>query len=154
MRAFAAVVAGLGLAAAGLVTGMVAGAQAPVVHLPAKQVAEAFAQGRPLVETSAYKVHASRREKPGVVEVHVDDTDIVYVLEGGATLVTGGTMVDGKTIGPGEIRGTSIEGGDVRTLSKGDVAIVPNGVPHWFRQVDAPLLYYVVKVTAVSGGSR
>jgi len=45
-----------------------------------------------------------------------------------------------------EIRGASISGGDERHLSKGDVIIVPHGVPHWFKQVDAPLTYYVVKV--------
>jgi glc operon protein GlcG len=57
-----------------------------------------------------------------------------------------------------EIRGTAIDGGTTRHLAKGDVVVVPNGLPHWFKLVDGPLLYYVVKVTAPSstelGGSR
>jgi len=27
----------------------------------------------------------------------------------------------------------------------GDVITIPRGVPHWFKQVDAPFTYYVVK---------
>lgn len=125
-----------------------------VTYVPADQVAAAFQKGQPLVETDAYKVHASRREAPGQVEVHASDTDIIYVLDGAATIVTGGTIVDGKSIGPNEVRGASIDGGTTRTLSKGDVLIVPHGVPHWFRSVQGPMTYYVVKVVAPPGGSR
>jgi quercetin dioxygenase-like cupin family protein len=129
-------------------------APAPVVHLPSKEVAEAFVKGRPLVETATYKVHASRRDAGGLAEVHTDDTDIIYVLDGQATFVTGGTLTGGRTTAPSEVRGESIQGGETRTLVKGDVVIVPNGVPHWFTNVDGPFLYYVVKVTAAHGGSQ
>ena len=81
-----------------------------------------------------------------MVEVHTLDTDIVYVLDGTSTLVTGGEMIDGKPIAPNEIRGSSIRGGETRLLAKGDVVVVPNGVPHWFKEVNAPFTYYVVKV--------
>lgn len=123
-----------------------------VEALASADVTAAFKAGRPLLETGQYKIHASRRDAPGMAEVHTRDTDIVYVLDGSATLVTGGTVVDGASTGMNEIRGTSIAGGDTRRLVKGDVVVVPNGVPHWFQQVDGPLLYYVVKVTAPSGG--
>ncbi len=93
-----------------------------------------------------YMVHASRREAPGMAEIHTKDTDIIYVLEGTATFVTGGTAVDPKNIAADEIRGSSISGGETRKLTKGDVIIVPNGVPHWFRQIQGSFLYYVVKV--------
>jgi mannose-6-phosphate isomerase-like protein (cupin superfamily) len=122
-----------------------------VTYLPASEVSAAFAQGRPMVETEAYKVHASRREAPGMVEVHVRDTDIIYVLEGSSVFVTGGAMREGKTIAPDEIRGSAIDGGATRTLSKGDVVIVPHGTPHWFREIRGPFLYYVVKVPAPAG---
>jgi glc operon protein GlcG len=128
-----------------------------VSFLDMKHVAAAFAKGVPLLESERYKIHASRREAPGMAEIHERDTDIVYVLEGTATFVTGGAMVDGKTTGQDEIRGKSINGGETRKLQKGDVVVVPNGVPHWFKEVGGPLLYYVVKVTApetISGGSR
>lgn len=117
-------------------------------YLPAAQVSAAFAKGRPLVETGGYKIHASRREGPGQAEVHVKDVDIIYVLDGTATVVTGGAVVDGQATGAEEIRGAAIRGGTVQRLAKGDVLIVPNGVPHQFTEVAAPFLYYVVKATA------
>ena len=108
----------------------------------------AFAKGTPLIETAAYKVHASRREGPGTAEVHARDIDIFYILDGTATLVTGGRPVDAKTTAPDEVRAPSLEGGTSRTVAKGDVVIIHNGVPHWFKEVPGPFLYYTVKVPA------
>jgi glc operon protein GlcG len=68
------------------------------------------------------------------------------VLGGSATFVTGGTVVDGVATAPGETRAASVAGGETRRLVKGDVMVVPAGVPHWFQQVDAPFTYYVVKI--------
>ena len=122
-------------------------AQSAATQIDHARVYAAFAKGMPLLETNNFKIHASRREIPGLAEVHTRDTYIVYVLEGAATLVTGGKALQAKTIAPDEIRGQSIEGGEVRHIVKGDVVVIPNGVPHWFKTVHGPLLYYVVKVT-------
>jgi len=120
----------------------------PVTYFDKNRVTAAFAKGDVLLDGTGrnYMVHASRREKPGMAEVHVEDADIVYVLEGTATFVTGGTVVEPKTVAPGEIRGSSIQGGETRQLAKGDVIVVPSGTPHWFQQANGPFLYYVVKV--------
>lgn len=121
----------------------------PVSFFDSKTVSDAFAKGSVLEDGSNgenYMVHASRREKAGMSEVHTLDTDIIYVLDGTATFVTGGRSVDPKMTAANEYRGTSIEGGETRQLKKGDVVIVPNGTPHWFKQVDGTFLYYVVKV--------
>jgi glc operon protein GlcG len=118
-----------------------------VLQIDHATVDAAFGKGMPLFETNSFKVHASRRETPGLAEIHTRDTDIVYVLEGAATLVTGGKAIRPKTVGPEEVRGDAIEGGQVRHIVKGDVVVIPNGVPHWFKEVSSPLLYYVVKVT-------
>lgn len=121
----------------------------PVTFIDSKAVADAFAKGAVLsggTNGENYMVHASRREKSGLAEVHDLDTDIIYVLDGTATVVTGGKSVDPKTIEADEHRGTSIDGGETRQLKKGDVLIVPKGTPHWFKQVDGIFLYYVVKV--------
>lgn len=114
------------------------------------EVSAAFAQGRPLIEVADYKIHASRRDGPGMAEVHTHDTDIAYVLEGSAVLVTGGSPVDLRSVGPEEQRGSAIDGGDTTVLAAGDVVVIPNGVPHWFKEVKAPFLYYVVKVRQAS----
>jgi glc operon protein GlcG len=119
-----------------------------VTYFPADQVNAAFTKGAPVVETGSYKVLAGRRDRDGQAEVHARDTDIMYVLEGTATLVTGGQVVGGKSTATDEVRGDAITGGDAHPLVKGDVIIVPNGVPHLFKDVKAPFLYYVVKVTS------
>jgi quercetin dioxygenase-like cupin family protein len=85
--------------------------------------------------------------------VHVRDTDIIYVLEGAATVVTGGDVVETSTVAPDEIRGAAIRGGQAQRLERGDVFIVPRGVPHWFKDVQGPFLYYVVKATAQPEGT-
>ncbi len=119
---------------------------ASVSYFDKGKVSDAFAKGAVLFDASdKYMVHASHRDKAGVAELHEKDADIIYVLDGSATLVTGGTVVEPKAIGPGEIRGREIAGGDTRTISKGDVIIVPAGTPHWFKEVPGPLNYYVVK---------
>lgn len=118
-----------------------------VTYFERTEVEGAFAKGSVLFDHGErYMVHASRREKPGQAEIHDHDADIVYVLEGTATIVTGGRAVDVQSAAPGEWRGTSIAGGEERNLKKGDVIIVPAGVPHWFKEASAPFLYYVVKV--------
>jgi hypothetical protein len=104
-------------------------AVAPVTYIDSEKVSAAFAKGMPLIETPGYKVHAGRRERPGLVELHTQETDVIYVVDGTATFVTGGTMVDGKVVSPGQLRGTSITGGETHHLKKGDVIVVPNGTP-------------------------
>ena len=121
-----------------------------MVQLSAETVAAAFAKGKPLVEIENYKVHASRREAPGQVEVHTKDTDIIYVLTGTATFVTGGTMVGGKDVGArGDPRGPRSTAERRGTCGRATSIIVPNGTPHWFKEVPAPMTYFVVKVRAV-----
>jgi glc operon protein GlcG len=120
--------------------------RAPVVFFDKDKVNAAFVKGAVLFDQSdKYMVHASHRDKAGQVEIHEQDADIIYVLAGRATLVTGGQLVGAQTVAPGEIRGAEIKGGETRVISPGDVIIVPAGTPHWFKEVPGPLNYYVVK---------
>jgi glc operon protein GlcG len=118
--------------------------------IDANRVAAAFSKGMPLLETAGYKVHASRRVEPGQAEVHTLDTDVIYVVDGSATLVTGGKAIDAKEIAPNEIRGSKIEGGQEHRITKGDVIVIPNGVPHQFIAVIGELHYFVCKPTALT----
>lgn len=119
-----------------------------VLFFDAKQVSASFSTGAVLLDGNDrnYMVHTSRRDKPGLAEIHALDTDIIYVLQGTATFVTGGRAMDEKEIAPDEIRGSRIEGGITRQLSKGEVIIVPNNTPHWFKEVSREFLYYTIKV--------
>ena len=125
-----------------------------VTYLDRARVAAAFAKGVPLLEVDGYKIHASRRDGPGIAEVHNFETDVVYVLDGTALVVTGGTMVDPKVTEPGQIRGSMIQGGEARRIGKGDVVVIPAGVPHWFKEVPEPLTYFVVKPISMNGAGK
>lgn len=133
----------------------IAQAAADVFSMPGQQaatmlwkngdVAKAFAKGAALLETGEFKVHASRRDAPGEAEVHMNETDIFYVLSGSAKFVTGGRLVEPRSLDANELRAPAINGGDSQTLVAGDVIVIPKGVPHWFESVSAPFTYYVVK---------
>ena len=129
--------------------GIVAGAQkdgSGGVHVDPAKVAAALAKGGPLVTRSDLLVQGSHREAAGQVEVHDKETDVLYVVDGEATFVFGGTMVGGKVSRPEQWLGTDITGGETHHIGKGDVFVIPAGVPHWFKDVPKSVSYFVVKV--------
>ena len=103
--------------------------------------------GKAIIINAEFKVLASRRDKPGKAEVHVGDTDIFIVIDGNATIVVGGKLIDPKEESPGEIRGSGIEGGTDYLLEKGVVLTIPRNTPHWVREARPGFRYYVVKAT-------
>jgi mannose-6-phosphate isomerase-like protein (cupin superfamily) len=109
---------------------------------------ETTAKGGNLVTAPNLIVLVNRRTAAGQVELHDRETDTFYVLDGAATVVTGGTMIGAAVTGSGQQRGTAIEGGQTYHVAKGDVMVIPAGVPHWFKDVPASIDYYVVKVVA------
>jgi mannose-6-phosphate isomerase-like protein (cupin superfamily) len=99
-------------------------------------------------EDAGWRVHVAERDRTGLAELHEGDTDVWYVIAGGATVVTGGTIVDSSVTGPGEHRGPSIRGGTEHAVAAGDVVSIRPGVAHWVKAVDGRLKYLVVKVHA------
>lgn len=126
---------------------MMTGAGKPgVTYIPNEKVAAALAKGGGLVSQSDLNVQGAHRTGPGQVELHDTETDVLYITDGEATVVTGGTMTGGKNTGPGQTRGTGITGGQTQHVSKGDVMVIPAGTPHWFKEVPKSVSYFVVKV--------
>jgi mannose-6-phosphate isomerase-like protein (cupin superfamily) len=72
----------------------------------------------------------AHREGTGQAEWHEKQADIMFIETGAVTLVYGGTVVGGQTTAPGEIRGTSIQGGNEVVLGPGDTLHIPAKVPH------------------------
>jgi mannose-6-phosphate isomerase-like protein (cupin superfamily) len=90
----------------------------------------------------------SHRTATGRVEVHQAVADFVVVQSGTATLITGGEVVDQVTTGPNELGGSSIKGGVSRTVTTGDVYVIPPGVPHWYvLQPGVEITCLLIKVT-------
>lgn len=120
-----------------------------VIFFPKSLVAKTAAGGGLLYNGNPqhnYRIHVLRRDKPGEVEIHSKDTDIIYIIGGSATFATGGTTVGAKDTAPDEVRGPSMTGGVARQVSEGDVLVVPANVPHWFKEIQQPILYFVAKV--------
>ena len=115
-------------------------------YFTAEKVDRMFERGGLLLDAGNYKLDAGRRTEPGGAERHAAVTDIMRIVEGTATVITGGTMVEPRTVEDGETRSATIDGGVRHQLSAGDVLAIPAGVPHQFVEVSDPFLYFVVKV--------
>lgn len=105
--------------------------------------------GRLFESDNYWSVVAHREAGPGFSESHRDWTDIYFVTSGTATLVVGGTIPEPTEETPGEVRGTSIDGGARRTLAEGDVVHIPPGTAH--HVIVAPnqtITYLLLKVRA------
>src|SRR6266446_2639216 len=88
-----------------------------VTYVEHQKVTEALSKGGPLVSAPDLLVSGSHRDKAGQ-GVHEKETDVIYVVDGTATFVTGGTMVGGKMTKPGQLMGSDIRGGQTHHLSK------------------------------------
>jgi mannose-6-phosphate isomerase-like protein (cupin superfamily) len=122
------------------------GVPAAVHYIGHDKVTEVMSKGGPIVNDPGLVVLAQRREA-GLVEYH-DHTNHVFVMvDGEATLVVGGTMVDPKRTAPAQMRAPSLEGGTTYHLSKGDVITIPAKTPHWFKEVPTKTVaYYAVNI--------
>jgi mannose-6-phosphate isomerase-like protein (cupin superfamily) len=97
--------------------------------------------------TEAYRVNVVKRTTPQGAIAHDVGTEVHYVIEGRATLVTGGVIerapqpaAAGAKPGPATIRG-----GQSRTVSTGDIVLVPVGTPHWYSHIEQPITYLEVR---------
>lgn len=89
----------------------------------------------------------AERGQTGSSELHEHEADIFIVENGQATIVTGGKIVNPRTQKPGEIRGSSIEGGERHRLGVGDIIHLPAGMPHQLLvDKNQPFTYFVIKV--------
>jgi mannose-6-phosphate isomerase-like protein (cupin superfamily) len=87
------------------------------------------------------------RVKSGQGEWHHDFADVLIVLEGQGQIVTGGEIVDGKEIAPGEIRGDGVQGGKVQPFRAGDTIRIEAQVPHQLLLAPGHTIrYFAVKV--------
>ena len=106
--------------------------------------------GSASVTLAQYRNHSTMlayRSRSGGGEVHEQFSDLFVILKGHATLITGGALVDVRSAGPGELRGTSVKDGVSQELSGGDVVHISAGVPHQMVLAHGDTVgYFVVKV--------
>jgi mannose-6-phosphate isomerase-like protein (cupin superfamily) len=89
----------------------------------------------------------SFRNKDGVAELHEKFADIFIVVDGSATLLSGGELANPTSIGGGDMHGTEILHATTTSLAKGDIVHIPANTPHQLLiPKNGTLIYFVVKV--------
>ena len=100
----------------------------------------------PIANESHYRVNIVHREKPGPAMAHATGpakgTEVHYIIDGAATVVTGGTLVRPADAKPGA---ATIDNGVSRHVAKGDVVVIPAGTPHWYKDVEGSVTYLEVR---------
>jgi len=122
------------------------GVPAAVHYIDHEKVTSVMAKGGSILNDPGLVILANRREV-GPAEYHDHTNHVFIMVEGEATLITGGTMVDAKRTAPDQMRAASIEGGVTYHLTKGDVITIPAKTPHWFKEIPTKTVaYYAVNI--------
>ena len=125
--------------------------QSQLIEKALKLVPQAqSADGAAGVKLEEYPNHFTMltlRHKDGGAEVHENFADIFFVVQGSATLLTGGTVQEREIVSPGEIRGSGILNGKSAILKQGDFAHIPATLPHQLLVAEGEsFVYFVIKV--------
>jgi quercetin dioxygenase-like cupin family protein len=93
-----------------------------------------------ILHLAPYNANLEYRTAVGPAAVHEHEAELFYVLDGSATLVTGGKLANEKRTNAENLTGTGIEGGNAQAVAKGDVVIVPENTPHWFSAINGTIV--------------
>jgi len=93
-----------------------------------------------MIQLAPYNVSLEYRGAVGPAAVHETEAELFYVIDGSATLVTGGKMTADTTRNGPNLTGKGIEGGTSRKVAKGDFLMVPENTPHWFSAIDGTVV--------------
>jgi mannose-6-phosphate isomerase-like protein (cupin superfamily) len=107
-----------------------------------------------ILQLAPYNANLEYRASVGAASVHEREAEMFYVIEGSATMVTGGKLVNESRTNAENLTGTAIEGGTPRNVAKGDFIIVPENTPHWFSSINGAIVLMSLHVPRVSGGTH
>ena len=93
-----------------------------------------------MIQLAPYNVSLEYRGAVGPAAVHETEAELFYVVDGSATLVTGGKLTADATRNGANLTGKGIEGGMSRKVAKGDFIMVPESTPHWFSAIDGTVV--------------
>lgn len=104
----------------------------------------------PISNQAHYRINIVRRGSPGFAMAHVEGgpaqgSELHYIIDGAATVVTGGRIIGPPGAGTKFPGPTKIEGGETRRVTKGDVIFIPLGTPHWYKEVEGSVTYLEVR---------
>lgn len=93
-----------------------------------------------ILQLAPYNVNLEYRTSVGPASIHEKEAELFFVIDGSATMVTGGKLTEEKRTNPNNLSGVGIEGGESRQIAKGDYIIVPENTAHWFSKIDGTLI--------------
>jgi mannose-6-phosphate isomerase-like protein (cupin superfamily) len=94
---------------------------------------------QPILRLAPYNANLEYRAAVGPAAVHEKEAEMFYVVDGSATLVTGGKLTKESRTNAENLSGTGIEGGTPQQVAKGDFIIVPENTPHWFSAINGSI---------------
>lgn len=103
----------------------------------------------PILQLAPYNANLEFRASVGPAAVHEKEAEMFYVIDGSATMVTGGKLTS-ETRNGENLTGTGIEGGSPRNVAKGDFIIVPENTAHWFSKIDNVIVLMSIHVPRTS----
>ena len=98
--------------------------------------------------TDRHRINIVRRTKAAGAVAHEGFAELHHIVEGSGTLVTGGTIVHPSTSSGRASAGAgaaTIQNGVSRHVAKGDVILIPSGMPHWYKDLDGTITYLEVR---------
>ena len=93
-----------------------------------------------ILRLAPYQANLEYRASVGPASVHETEAEMFYVVDGTATMITGGKLVGETRTNAENLSGTAIEGGSSRSVGKGDFIMVPEKTAHWFSKIDGVLV--------------
>jgi mannose-6-phosphate isomerase-like protein (cupin superfamily) len=107
-----------------------------------------------ILQLAPYNANLEYRAAVGPASIHEKEAEFFYVIDGSATLVTGGKLLNESRTNAENLTGTGIEGGTPRNVAKGDFVVVPENTPHWFSAINGSITLMSLHAPRGSGGTH
>ena len=124
-----------------------AGVPMSVHYINHEKVSATMVKGGEILNDNGVVVLANRAMQRGA-EIHGKTNHVFVIVDGEATFVTGGKLINPTTPAANQVRGDGIEGGEAHHLSKGDVITIPANTPHWWKDTSktGSIGYYAINI--------
>jgi mannose-6-phosphate isomerase-like protein (cupin superfamily) len=106
-----------------------------------------------VVQLAPYMANLEYRASIGPAAVHEKEAELMYVVDGSGTIITGGTLVNQTRTNPANLTGTGIDGGTQQKIAKGDFIFIPENTPHWISAIDGTIVLVTLHVPRPVPGS-
>ena len=108
----------------------------------------------PILIFAPYRANLEYRASVAPANIHEREAEMMYVIDGSATLTIGGKLVDEKRTNADNLSGSAIEGGTPREMAKGDFVVIPENTAHWFSKINGSITLMTFHVPRTVGSPK